>query len=156
MSENYLTFEVKVKEFNLPAQKEVDNLTINKVKTKYEYNDLLDLFNQIFPDEIDTEKEGELRSQKNSEYKGTYVAKINDTIVGFLMTGILDFTDPVAYILYLGVSDEYRSKAIATNMLYRFKNDLIEKEIPKIQARISKNNKLVLSYIKFLGFRKIK
>jgi hypothetical protein len=66
MSENYLTFEVKVKEFNLPAQKEVDNLTINKVKTKYEYNDLLDLFNQIFPDEIDTEKEGELRSQKNS------------------------------------------------------------------------------------------
>lgn len=156
MSENYLTFEVMVKKFNLPAQKEVNNLTINKIINRSEYNDLLDLFNQTFPDEIDTEKEGELRSQKDPKYKGTYVAKINDTIVGFLMTGILDFTDMMAYILYLGVSDEYRSKGIATSMLYRFKNDLIEKNIPKIQARISRNNKLVLSYIKFLGFKKIK
>lgn len=155
MSENYLNLEVKVNEFNLPKQKQIDNLTISKIKTRSDYNDLLDIFNQIFPDEIDTEKEGELRSQKDLEYKGTYIAKINETIVGFLMTGILDFTDPVAYILYLGVSNEYRSKGIATNMLYRFKNDLIEKNIPKIQARINKNNKLVLSYIKFLGFKKI-
>jgi len=39
--------------------------------------------------------------------------------------------------------------------LNTFKNDLLKKKIPVIQARIKKDNYVVLNYIKSLGFKLI-
>ncbi|MBD3227961.1 MAG: GNAT family N-acetyltransferase [Candidatus Lokiarchaeota archaeon] len=144
-----------VNELDLPEVQPDPDVTIDMVSNSTEYNELLDIFKEIFPSDINSEKEGELRSRREYNYKGVYIAKLNDEIIGFLMTGIMNFTGLIGYILYLGVLKEYRSKGIATLLLNRFKEKLKEKNIPKIQAKIRKDNQLVLNYIKFLGFKRI-
>ncbi|MHA1271525.1 MAG: GNAT family N-acetyltransferase [Candidatus Helarchaeota archaeon] len=149
----YLDFEILVDQLNLPNHIPIPNLRI--LKNNFNQNELMDLFIEIFPNEIGSEKENQLRSIKNDKFEGTYVAVINNKIIGFLITAILTILEPEAYILYLGVLKKFRSKGIATALLQKFKEDLIHKEIPKIQAKVKKNNYLVLKYIKFLGFKQI-
>ncbi len=155
MSKIYNKYEILVEQLNLPDVKPIRGLIIDYFDEKYDQNEFMDVFIEIFPDEIDSEKERELRSLKHSKTESTYIASYNGKIVGFLMTATVDFTEPIALIIYLGVLDKFRSKGIATLLLKKFKQDLISKGIPKIQAKIRSDNFQVLNYIKYLGFKQI-
>ncbi|MHA1310326.1 MAG: GNAT family N-acetyltransferase [Candidatus Helarchaeota archaeon] len=155
MNNEYLDFEIDVNKLKLPDHPPIPNLKIVIFDETYSPNNLIDIFVKIFPDEINSEKENEFRHSKRKKYEGTYIALINEKIIGFLITGILTFNDPLGYILYLGVLKNFRSKGIATELLKRFKLDLNKKGVSKIQARIKKDNFLVLKYINYLGFKQL-
>ena len=155
MNETYLNYEIVVDQLELPIRTYPHNLEIGTISNSTEYSKLLDIFLDIFPNSINSEKEGELRSFRNPNWEGTYIAKIDSKIIGFLITGIIPFINPTAYILYLGVLKRYRSKGIATYLLNELKKVLKKKGIKKIQARIRNDNYIVLNYIKYLGFKQI-
>ena len=139
---------------NLPVQNISTEITIHSVTEKEEYNQLLDLFFGIFPDEIDSEKGMDLRDLPVDSIKGEgiYLAKLDQKSVGFLVTGIIN---KVGYISYIGVVEKYRSQGIATALLKRFKQYLNDNNVEKVRCKVNETNKKTLGYIKYLGFKKL-
>ena len=152
MSDIYKPYEILTDKVNLPDRLLPKNIEISTVSNRSDLNKLLDLFLKIFPDEIDSEKEMNIRDFREAEFDGLFIAKLKQNIIGFLISGI---SGKEGYILYIGVLKEYRSQGIATNLLNDFSNYLKVKNIQKIKCSINKENKKTLSYIKFLGFKEI-
>lgn len=149
MSVYYEKYEVLVKRINLPNRNLPNNIVVCNLSGKSDFNIFFDLFLKIFPDEIDTEKAMTFREFKDTEFEGIFIAKLNQDIIGFLITGISDL---IAYILYIGVLEEYRGLGISTALLKKFLLYLKIKKIQKIQCKIRKDNRKTLGYIKYLGF----
>ncbi|MFX0141904.1 MAG: GNAT family N-acetyltransferase, partial [Candidatus Hodarchaeota archaeon] len=137
---------------NLPDRLLPRNIEISTISNRSDLNRLLDIFLKIFPDEIDSEKEMNIRDFRETEFDGLFIAKLKQNIIGFLISGI---SGKDGYILYIGVLEEYRSQGIATNLLKNFLQYLKVKNIQIIKCNINKDNKKTLSYIKFLGFKEI-
>lgn len=87
-----------------------------------------------------------------TESEGTFLAKLGQEIIGFLVTGIIN---QVGYISYIGVLEEFRSRGIATALLKRFKEYLQAENVEKIRCKIRKDNQKTLGYIYYLGFKKL-
>jgi ribosomal protein S18 acetylase RimI-like enzyme len=143
-------YQILVEKLNLPARDPIENLTICHLSGEPDYQKVLSLFLKIFPDEIDSEKASELRDLNVSEVESNFLAKINEEIIGFLISGIIN---KVGYISYLGIDTSHRSQGIATALLKQFKIYLEQKNVKKIRCTIRKDNKKTLGYIHFLGFR---
>jgi len=151
MVNQYKKYEISVDKLNLPVRKLPTNMTISNLRGKSNFNKLLNLFLNIFPDEIDSEKEMQLRDFREQNFNGLFIAEFNQEIIGFLISGISGVT---GYILYIGVLNEYRSLGIATNLLNRFISYLNQKKVQNIQCNIREDNKKTLSYVTYLGFKK--
>ncbi|MHA1648700.1 MAG: GNAT family N-acetyltransferase [Candidatus Helarchaeota archaeon] len=147
---SYEKYQIPIERLKLPSQhKPLKNLTICGLTERSEFQAVLRLFFKIFPDELDSEKAAELQDMQISQYEGSFVAKIHDKIIGFLISGIINNT---GYISYLGVEEAYRGKGVGTALLREFKKYLKEKKIEYIKCTIRKDNEKTLNYIHSLGF----
>lgn len=154
MDDAYLQFEIKVAQLELPERPQIPEIRICEVCTREEFHLLLDLFIKIFPDEMDSEKGLDLREIHIQPVvgEGIYLARLDQRVVGFLVTSIIR---NASYISYLGVLQEYRSRGVATALLQRLKQYLHEKNIKTIRCKINKDNRKTIGYISYLGFQKI-
>ena len=117
---------------------------------KSEYGEVLARFLEIFPGEIDTSKAMELQQMSVPQFEGIFLAKLDQKIIGFLVSGIIN---QVSYISYLGVLARYRGQGVATALLEKYKSYLMQCGILKVRCTIRKDNKKTLGYIHYLGFR---
>jgi len=152
MEIGYSQYQITLYELNLPDQNLPDRVSICNLTSKSEFNRILNLFLKIFPDEIDSEKANDLQNIPISESEGIFIAKLDQLIIGFLITGVIN---QVGYISYIGVLDQYRSSGVATAMLKQFKSYLDEKKVTKVRCKVKKDNFKTLGYIEFLGFKKV-
>ncbi|MHA1279088.1 MAG: GNAT family N-acetyltransferase [Candidatus Helarchaeota archaeon] len=148
--EQFERYQILVEKFELPERDFYPNLSVCSLSTQQEYNQVLGLFLKIFPDEVDSQKASELQEFQISKLEGNLVAKIEEKVVGFLISGIIN---QVGYISYLGVDEHYRGCGVATALLQEFKEFLNHNQIKKVRCTIRKDNKKTLGYIKYLGFQ---
>jgi len=152
VDEFFERYQILIDRLNLPDRVLPKVLTICQLSDRNEYERVLSLFLKLFPDEIDSEKASELRQLQIPQFEGNFIAKINQEIVGFLISGIIN---QVGYISYLGVKASLRSQGIATGLLREFKAYLNKNNVKKIRCTIRKDNKKTLGYIHFLGFKQL-
>ncbi len=150
MEQYFNHYQILISKLVLPERQFPADIVVGCVRGQREYEIVLALFQKIFPDEIDTEKAAELHDLKVQSVEGHFIAKIDQKIVGFLITGIVN---QVSYISYLGVLQDYRGQGVATALLQEYKAYLNEKNVEKIRCTIRKDNKKTLGYIQYLGFQ---
>jgi ribosomal protein S18 acetylase RimI-like enzyme len=152
MEIGYNQYHINIEELNLPDQNLPERVSVCNLSEKSEFNRVLSLFLRIFPDEIDSEKADDLQNIPISQSEGIFIAKLDQLIIGFLITGVIN---QVGYISYIGVLEQYRSSGVATALLEQFKSYLCRINVDKIRCKVKKDNFKTLGYIEFLGFKKV-
>jgi ribosomal protein S18 acetylase RimI-like enzyme len=149
MSDKYNRYQISVSAINLPERFPPERVMICTLTSQMDYKKVLSLFLQIFPNEVDLDKVLQLHELPRPLFEGAFIAKIEQEIIGFLISGQ---SNQIAYIMYLGVIEQYQSQGIATALLEQLKSYLKAKNIQIIRCSIRKDNVKTINYIKYLGF----
>ena len=152
MSGTYDRYQISAAALKLPDRHPPAEITISTLIDPRDYRKVLSLFLQIFPDEVDSDKALQLHELPQPHFEGMFLAKIQQQIIGFLITAL---SNQIAYISYLGIIQPYQHKAVATALLRRFVLYLKEQNIHAIRCSIKKDNLKTIGYINYLGFQLI-
>jgi ribosomal protein S18 acetylase RimI-like enzyme len=152
MSEKYGRYQIAIAALKLPDRYPPPEVVISTLKDPKDYQKVLSLFLQIFPDEVDSDKAMQLYELPRPHFEGMFLAKILQQIIGFLLTAL---SNQIAYISYLGIVQQYQHRAVATALLRRFVGYLKEQNIHTIRCSIKNDNLKTIGYITYLGFQLI-
>ena len=153
MFDDYQDYEINIEDFCFPKSIIKANVNISTIKNRNELKTVFRAYQEIFPDEIDTSKGEQLEQITFTSSNYSYIAKIEDKIVGFIITAPI--TQKCILLAYLGILKDYRGKGVATKLLETLIQYLKEQEYEKICCTIHSQNKKTLNYIKVLGFHKL-
>ena len=152
MSDTYSRYQISAAALKLPDRHPPVEVVISTLKDPKDYQRVLTLFLQIFPDEVDSDKAMQLHELPQPQFEGLFLAKMQQQIIGFLITAL---SNQIAYISYLGIVQQYQHKAVATALLRRFAIYLEAQNIHTIRCSIKKDNLKTIGYINYLGFQLI-
>lgn len=153
MYDNYHDFEIIICDICFPKSKLETDIVISTIKNKSEFNSVVKIYKEIFPNELDEIKGEELENMPFNSSNSSFIAKVQDNIVGFIITAPID--EKTLLLAYLGVIKEFRSKGVATKLLETLIFYMKQHEYEKICCTVNKHNIKTLNYIKILGFKKL-
>lgn len=152
MSDKYGRYQINIAALKLPDRQPPAEIMISTLKDPKDYQKVLSLFLQLFPDEVDSDKAMQLRELPQPHFEGMFLAKVKQQVIGFLLTAL---SDQIAYISYLGIVPQYQHKAVATALLRCFAGYLQEQNIHTIRCSIKNDNLKTIGYVTYLGFQGI-
>ena len=153
MIEEYQDFEINIDDIIFPKTIIKADVKISPIKNQLDMKTVFRMHQDIFPDEIDSNKNEQIENAVFTGLDCSFIAKIEENIVGFIVTSPLDKKNIL--LAYLGVLKEFRGTGVATKLLKTLISYSQLNNYEKICCTIHHKNKKTLNYVKVLGFKKL-